>query len=746
MASERQSQSGRKNYMANVFELAKEGFYKDGSLSSGKVALKIECENEKQTRPLYYFKNFLLLLAFAVLCLVAAWKYESEDSLLRSDKLLILNLTLGSFVALIYMIAGTIFGMRILQSLKNKEYVWSDRRLRVCRLAVIDLVAGIIAVGSFLATNAIARNRECGWFLGWVLIFSFIRVSALGVIIANQFLSAMLAMPVTTVFSLLKFFRLDWLIDTKEVRGTVHGIDLPHWVYVLTFAGIYLPFEALTIVTAMAAMGPIHGSFCTSIYDTACYPSANPDTDCHTWAYDCSLAAVTRGLSITLSIYALALLLLYIGLVLYTMASLRALPFELYRTNHTELGFQLQTRVHTTVFYALSIIVLWMVHGISCNSNVMVFIGYLPLELATCYLVCTTLVLRMPICLTEEIVDALQWNQTVVWDEERIASHEQARPSTTQNSVFCFEMALKALYFSRLVYDIEEVANSLFDIDMAMSLYDLSEYKLLWQRSLDAKCLCAWSVERRIIVVSFRGSASKKNFLTDAKVWRMAHPPRRGRYWTGTMPLIHTGFNQFWYESGLREDVMALLKEIILKSADSGEAWDLYCFGHSLGGAAAKLAAVDIASQLPAHADKKVCIWTMTLGCPYVGNHAFAKEYRENVPNSWDIFHPNDAVSTSGKFFYLYERESQVCLVSKFGDLIINPSHLEKSTLHRFHTKSVSEHLLSTYSRSFLSIIQKNAEIEAVRDLVSKPELARMISLLKKAFHARSKDYGTVSE
>eukprot|EP00204_Picochlorum_oklahomense_P004775 CAMPEP_0118799872 /NCGR_PEP_ID=MMETSP1161-20130426/1953_1 /TAXON_ID=249345 /ORGANISM="Picochlorum oklahomensis, Strain CCMP2329" /LENGTH=56 /DNA_ID=CAMNT_0006727629 /DNA_START=149 /DNA_END=316 /DNA_ORIENTATION=- len=54
MASERQSQSGRKNYMADVFELAKEGFYKDGSLSSGKVALRIECENEKGTRPLYH--------------------------------------------------------------------------------------------------------------------------------------------------------------------------------------------------------------------------------------------------------------------------------------------------------------------------------------------------------------------------------------------------------------------------------------------------------------------------------------------------------------------------------------------------------------------------------------------------------------------------------------------------------------------------------------------------------------------
>ena len=293
--------------------------------------------------------------------------------------------------------------------------------------------------------------------------------------------------------------------------------------------------------------------------------------------------------------------------------------------NHTELGFQLQTRVHTTLLYALSIIVLWMVHGISCNSNVMVFLGYLPLELATCYLVCTTVALRMPVCLSEEEVRARRWNQTIVWEEGRIAAHEQARPSITQNSVFCFEMALKSFYFSYLVYDIEEVANSPFDINMAMSLYQLSEYKVLWKISLDAKCLCAWSKERRTIVVAFRGTASKKNFLTDTKVWRMAHTPVRGRYWTGTQPLVHTGFDEFWYKSGLREDVMELLKEIITSKSD--QVWDIYCFGHSLGGAAAKLAALDMAFQLPDHTDSTVSIWTMTFGCPYVGNYAFAKEY-----------------------------------------------------------------------------------------------------------------------
>ena len=317
----------KKYYMAEVLKLAKRGIYKDGFLTSGYIALRIECENEKETRPLHRFGSLLLLVAFVVLCLLATWKYESEDSLLRSDKLLILNLSLGSVVVLLYVIAGTIFARRILRTLKNTDYVWDDRRLRVCKLAAVDLVAAIIATSSFLASNAIALDRSCGWFLGPVLTLSYVRVSFLGVILSNQFLLAVVAMPVTTVFSLLKFFRLEWVINTQQVRGTVHGIDLPGWIYVLAFAVSYVPFEALTIVTAMATVGPIDGSYCTSIYDTACYPSALPDTDCHTWAYDCSLSGVTRGLSIALSIFALMLLAVYIALVLFTMASLKGITF-----------------------------------------------------------------------------------------------------------------------------------------------------------------------------------------------------------------------------------------------------------------------------------------------------------------------------------------------------------------------------------------------------------------------------------
>ena len=224
------------------------------------------------------------------------------------------------------------------------------------------------------------------------------------------------------------------------------------------------------------------------------------------------------------------------------------------------------------------------------------------------------------------------------------------------------------------------------------------------------------------------------------KVWRSTHPPTRGVYWIGTMPLIHSGFDEFWYTSGLHDDVLHHIDEIM--SGDTGGdkgSWRIYCYGHSLGGASAKLATLDIHNHLGSKYDEDAFyVSCTTFGCPYVGNAAFAREYLDKVKSSWDIFHPNDAVSTSGKMFFLYQRCAQICLISRFGDLILNPSKLERSTLHRFHTKSVTEHLLSTYAKSFNSIIDKNlatddkALREGLQELLKNNESIRsMVSLIR---------------
>ena len=64
--------------------------------------------------------------------------------------------------------------------------------------------------------------------------------------------------------------------------------------------------------------------------------------------------------------------------------------------------------------------------------------------------------------------------------------------------------------------------------------------------------------------------------------------------------------------------------------------------GHSLGGALATLAALEIRQACPDHS--KLDISCYTFGAPRTGNHAFAHEYNEGVPDTWGIINDQVAV------------------------------------------------------------------------------------------------------
>ena len=696
------------------------------TLHGGGVALRIDCASQYTHSKIYSrIGRLWLVFGLALFCVIAVWKYSGdEDSLLTSNKLTILNLVVGSIIATMYIIFAGVLCSRVYGTLFGQnQATWDPRRARVCIMAGIDLVAGLVAIGCFLAGNGVVlKNDGCGWFLAPVGILAAVRSSAFGVILANQMMLGLIAMPVQVVFKIIERLKLHWLINFDSVRNIVHGIDLPSWIYAMVFFAVYIPFQLLVVFLALTITGPLGGQYCTSIYDTRCYENADVNTSCHDWDYTCGLPTAAKALSITISVYAILVLLVYFFFVIYTMVYLRSLPYELYRVNHTELGFQLQTRFFSTLLFLLSVIGLWLVENDTCNSSIALFLGFLPLEMASAYLVCTTVAVRLPHSLLDSEYNMMLWNQTIVWEEEYMAEHNASKPIKEDPSTgFCFETALKAWYFAFMVYDIEEVEESPVDINTALSLYNLSEYKLIWKQPLDAKSVIAWNSNEKEIVVSFRGTASKQNALSDMKVWRTGHPPEHGNYWLGSMPMVHSGFHEFWNKSNLREEVIALMREIM--SIHPEEAWKISCFGHSLGGAASKLAALDLQREFTTA--RVSCI---TFGCPYVGNSAFAEEFNDEVEQAWDIFHPNDAVSTSGKLFFLYQRCSQVCLISRFGDLIVNPSHLERRTLHRFFKKSVTEHLLSTYAASFSSIIEKYSHVDLSKNFPSKGHLDSLIN------------------
>ena len=124
-------------------------------------------------------------------------------------------------------------------------------------------------------------------------------------------------------------------------------------------------------------------------------------------------------------------------------------------------------------------------------------------------------------------------------------------------------------------------------------------------------------------VVAFAGTDSKKNVLTDLRMNDMAFEACGARH-----TRVHAGFLRAW--TSVRERVIAALP------ADG----PIACVGHSLGGALAVLAALDITCTL-----QKTCT-VATFGAPQVGDEMFADEFNARV-SSIRVVNPLDPVPRS---------------------------------------------------------------------------------------------------
>jgi Lipase (class 3) len=337
------------------------------------------------------------------------------------------------------------------------------------------------------------------------------------------------------------------------------------------------------------------------------------------------------------------------------------------------------------------------------------------------------------------------WLQDFAWIERDRESKLLARPFQGE-PCFCFETSLKMFYFCNLIYDLDDVPDSPYTLDAALQLYDLTHHRILYHKKQDAKCLAAWNPETRTIVFSFRGTASMANALADIKVWRRPHPPERGRYLFFTQPMVHVGFLQTWEDSGMKDEILALLEDVLnggdgksighvygeegegdsggdghdgvsqisenkeargdpsprSHSQENNQApWRVLVTGHSLGGALAHLCSHDICTTLKDRAH----LTCTTFGAPRPGNHSFARSFRETVPDAWDIFHPDDAVARAGKFFVLYKRAAHTVLISPAGELVVRPIYAEQS-VRRGISPRLAEHLLGKYAQSLGAILK----------------------------------------
>ena len=91
------------------------------------------------------------------------------------------------------------------------------------------------------------------------------------------------------------------------------------------------------------------------------------------------------------------------------------------------------------------------------------------------------------------------------------------------------------------------------------------------------------------------------------------------------------------------------VREAIHHYVNNSSATQYRIVGHSLGGALAKLCAVDLqynfASNTGILADSNIHVEAYTFGAPRAGNKAFVASYNARVPKTWRVVNGWDAVS-----------------------------------------------------------------------------------------------------
>lgn len=146
-------------------------------------------------------------------------------------------------------------------------------------------------------------------------------------------------------------------------------------------------------------------------------------------------------------------------------------------------------------------------------------------------------------------------------------------------------------------------------------------------------------------ILAFRGSSTSMDWVHDFIAQQTEYFPIKNA------GLTHKGFTDIYYK--LRPQVMELLSEL-------DPSLPLYITGHSLGGALATLAALDIATYMPFQGPI-----VYTFGAPRVGDPAFVKAYNYTVPLHWRFQNKYDIVphlptlvyhspQTDETYFYLH--------------------------------------------------------------------------------------------
>lgn len=223
--------------------------------------------------------------------------------------------------------------------------------------------------------------------------------------------------------------------------------------------------------------------------------------------------------------------------------------------------------------------------------------------------------------------------------------------------------------------------------------------KAIFDPSWDLQGFVGWSEELNAVVVSFRGTDSRSyyNWVENMRTWRtdlaLSYPG---------MPehaFVHGGFYYSYNNSFLSGNVSLAVADLvseyissatgkqgggaggnwlalstkgsqkkysssILDDKDLQYAPTVYVAGHSLGGALATLASIDLKMNL-----KLPDVRLISFGSPRVGNAVFAEWFQKSIGPHWRFTHNQDIVPSLPPVYMGFRHSAQeIWIVDRFVD------------------------------------------------------------------------------
>lgn len=645
-------------------------------------------------------------LAFLIATLVIKLT-RSQSYFFRNQALYLVNVSLAcvQIGALCILICFIVW--RVLRARRSRKR-WSPRRLRMVQFSAFEISLQMINSVFFLAPNVREVAVPCTWFSPLVAWTAFVRWTVWNTLFLLFVVQASNLMPLKSTAAAERTGRSDPLyLDAPTIW--VHWPKLPLWV-AMEACLLALTVE---IVRGETSFGGTEGS---------------GTGNCREATYTCSFSKAGSVLANVVAALAILYLFVYIAMVRRVFQNFYQLPYSQYRIGNLAIRLQVRLRGLAFAFFVATIIGYFYIDIGTCSSYILSWYGLTPMQLVMTIVAATQGYLALPNRPGQTSILQV-WLQEFAWSERDIERKRCERSSSLpQDSfegfcmdcepLFCFETAIKLMYWSFLAYDAEEITGSSFSQETALGLFGLKHFDVVWEKRTNAKAVIGWD-EGNTVVIAFRGTVNMANVLSDIQVWRTAltrpgelqeRNPRRFPLSLGPIPMVHRGFLRTYTTGSFNERLLGHVRHILNRCQDAQRVSespdrpvDVLITGHSLGGALAVLCAYDIATGGPC-ADFDLNIKCYTFGAPRVGNHTWAGLYNTVVPDTWQLINSDDAFTRAGKFWFLYKHVGHRVLLNKFGDLVVRPSFVEYS-IRRSPGGSVGDHYLTAYQQAVIAVI-----------------------------------------